>query len=97
MGSHPKRTAHPANQPAPRFGISLGPQPMGAVDEVLHGARVVAQAAEMIEMIERLHGQASGAPRVSIEMTVATRFGAIAAASARTVLTARPGSPPWLR
>ena len=97
MGGKPENTTHPADQPAPCFGISLGPQPMGTVDEVRHGARVVAQAAEMIEMIERLHGQASGFPRVSIEMTVATRPDAIAPASAPTVLTMCPELAPWQR
>jgi hypothetical protein len=97
MGGKPENTTHPADQPAPRFGIRLGPQPMGTLDEVRHGARVVAQAAEVIEMIKRLHGQASNFSRVSIEMTLATSPGAIAATSARTVLTARPGSPLWQR
>jgi hypothetical protein len=70
---------------------------MGAVDEIRHGARVVSQAAEMIEMMKWLHGLASGVPRVAMALTVAANPSVIVGASAPTVLTARPGSLPWER
>jgi hypothetical protein len=77
--------------------MSLGPQHTGALDKVRHSERAVSQAAEVVKMMERLHGLASDFSKISMALTVAANPAVIVSASARTVLTACPGSSPWER